>query len=332
MKKKILAVVLAVMLGSTLMTAGVAAEEEPVTLEEDALLKLGGASNTGTMYFVAAAIQEGVSKNFTNLNVMAEATSGGTENIRRLSSGELELAVSSTLAIHEEVAGGTASAENIAFLGSLYPNPYMVFANTSTEPTLEAAYEKGKTIGAGEPGSSTSAQLNLALQVLGTTLDDYNVEYINMGDQTTEMVDGRLDTGFWGGPIPTAAITQLAAQMKGGVHLINWTQEQVDKWIELDPLCSGMVIPANTYDGTDYEVLTPGTYTTLTCRADASEEAIYELTKYIYTHAEELGEIYPTAGQISTDFALEGQAVLEENDGVILHPGAEKFYKEIGLL
>lgn len=353
MKRRVLSTILAIAMGCSMLvgcgsggtekadTAGAsdttgaadnAAEaSDLISVEKDTLLKLGTGGSSGTIYFLGAAMQEGVSKNFSNLQIASEATNGSNENVRRVNSGELQMALTSPNAVKVELEAGNIDAANVCYLGSNYPNPWYLVGNTDLPTELADALVPGTAIGYGEPGSSLQDQMSAVLEVVGLTVDDMNAEMISMAEEVTALIDDRIDVGVFGGPIPFATVEQIAAQVKGGVHILNWTDEQVEKLTTIDEFATGITIPANTYEGQDYEVQTVGWHIAAIIRADVDEDTVYELTKYLYTHSEELAAIYPQGAGFVPENALINLEQYEEI-GIQVHPGAARYYKEIGIM
>ena len=122
--------------------------------------------------------------------------------------------------------------------------------------------------------------------------------------------------------IPSASIQELAASYD--IYIIPFEESELKILLDAVPYFSSTVIPANTYTGVDYDILTFGCGNTISVRSDMDEQTIYDMCKAIYENYDEF-----TAGHASlTTFGKEEicQTIIP------LHPGAERFYKEVGLL
>ena len=87
-----------------------------------------------------------------------------------------------------------------------------------------------------------------------------------------------------------------------------------------------MTIPAGTYEGVDEDVRTVGTVGSIFCTADLPEDVVYDFLKTIYENWDALKAINPTAfGDLDVNDWLNGATAP-------IHPGAEKFYKEMGVM
>ena len=329
--KKLVAAALALMLvGSTCLTA-FAGEDEKISVSENTVLRCGTGGSSGTLYFIGAAIQQGVSESFENLQVASEATAGVVENVRRMNAGDLELGFMGPSTLIEEINAGNVDPENICLLGTIYSNPWYLFGNTS-QPTELSADIAGLRMGCGEPGSSLESQATWTLFAAGLTPEDMELNHISMAEQATALVDERIDLAMMGGPVPFSTVEQVAAQTRDkGVHILSWSDEQIEKLQAEDPFINKVVIPADTYAGTDYDVNTVAYWNSLLVRSDVPEDVVYELAKYMWTHGEYLGKIFPVCADIVPENAVYDLDVYADA-GIKLHPGAERYFKEIGII
>ena len=91
------------------------------------------------------------------------------------------------------------------------------------------------------------------------------------------------------------------------------------------PFFSSMVITGGSYQGVDEDVQTVGTLNTLICRTDLDETFVYNFVKTIMESTDTLSSVYPLCGNFNLENTLEGAVIP-------IHPGAEKYYKEAGIL
>lgn len=83
--------------------------------------------------------------------------------------------------------------------------------------------------------------------------------------------------------------------------------------------------PADTYKNQTEELPTFATGTYLCCRADLSEELIYEMTKYMWENIERLNTLHAAVADLTID-------AVKDIEGMPIHPGALKYYQEQGVL
>jgi TRAP transporter TAXI family solute receptor len=135
--------------------------------------------------------------------------------------------------------------------------------------------------------------------------------------------DGSADAAFLGGAVPTGSITQATSTFD--VYFVPFDEEARQRLIEKYPFFHSATIPAGTYKGLDQEYLglNVGSMHLITS-ANEDEELVYEVTKVIWENRDELAAKHPA-----------GKAVNEQNaarrTGTDYHPGAIRYYKEIGI-
>ena len=151
-----------------------------------------------------------------------------------------------------------------------------------------------------------------------------NATYQSFGDSADSLKDGKIDAAFIVAGAPTTAITELATSGMD-FSLVSLDQEHVDALHEKYPFLVQENLPACTYEGVDTETICVAVEAALVASTDMSEDAVYELTKTMFENLEELGTSHAKFQLVSAEKAA-------ENGSVPMHPGAEKYYKEIGLL
>jgi len=126
-----------------------------------------------------------------------------------------------------------------------------------------------------------------------------------------------------GAGIPTAAVVDASVSLD--INLLEVDKEPMEKFMEEVSYFRLFTIPAGTYKGVDRDVLTGASPALLIVREDLGEEVVYKITKVIFEHLEDLRGVHAQADNISLEGALQAMSIP-------LHPGAEKYYKEVGLL
>ncbi|WP_299616920.1 TAXI family TRAP transporter solute-binding subunit, partial [Pelagibius sp.] len=115
-----------------------------------------------------------------------------------------------------------------------------------------------------------------------------------------------------------------------GMNLHSFTEADLKKINDIIPAYIPSKIPGGVYEGVDGDSLTPAVSALLVVSADQEEELIYGITKALWNDNTRklLDNGHAKGKQIILETALDGIAAL----GVPLHPGAERFYKEAGML
>jgi len=166
------------------------------------------------------------------------------------------------------------------------------------------------------------------LEAWGVTRDNMDEAELNNSQSAERLADGQIDAYFYAAGWPVAAMVQLASTK--GMSLHSFTQDDLAKINEIIPAYIPSKIPGGVYEGVDSDVLTPAVSAMLVVSSDLSDDLVYKLTAALWNDNTRklLDNGHAKGKQITPDTALDGVAAL----GVPLHPGAEKFYKEAGLM
>jgi len=290
-----------------------------------AFLSLGTAPPGGTFFVVGGAVGEVLDQaGHGAWTVTAEATSGSQENIRRLATGELDLAVSNASITYFAVRGaeGWDRAYPVRSVMTLAQNVAM-FVTPASTGIRRVADLRGRRVYVGPAGAGFEFFVKPIVEAHGLTYDDFTPINGTQAAAVDMLADGAVAAAMLGGGVPTASITQAAASQD--IVLVAYDEDVKEKLIAQYPFFAAATIPANTYRGQigDYEGLDVGSMHLITS-ADADEDLVYRITKAIYEHREDVAARHP-AGR-----AINAANVVRET-GTEFHPGAIRYYREIGI-
>jgi TRAP transporter TAXI family solute receptor len=166
------------------------------------------------------------------------------------------------------------------------------------------------------------------LEAWGVTRDNMEEAELNNSQSAERLADGQLDAYFYAAGWPVAAMVQLSSTK--GMSLHSFSEADLAKINEIIPAYIPSKIPGGVYEGVDQDVLTPAVSALLVVSSDLSDELVYGITAALWNDNTRklLDNGHAKGKQITPETALDGVAAL----GVPLHAGAEKFYKEAGLL
>ena len=289
-------------------------------------LSIGTAPPGGAFFVVGGAIAEvlGAHAEGANLVVTAEATMGTQENIRRLANGELDMAMANAAISYFASRGGRdwKTEQPIKSVMTLAPN--VAFFITPADSDVKTIADlKGKRVVIGPPGAGFEHFVEPILEAHGLKLSDLTALYGTQPAAVDMLSDGSAAAAFLGGAIPTASITQACAS--GDIFFVPFDEEARQKLIKDYAFFHPAMVEAKTYRGQeeDYPCLNVGSMHLITS-SDKDEEMVYQLTKALYENREEVVAKHPA-----------GKAINEKNAarsvGTEFHPGAIRFYKEIGI-
>lgn len=295
---------------------------------------LNTASTGGTYHPVGTAIStlskvKLLPKNKFSLTAVNSAGSGA--NVQALGAGTADFAILQGLYGSYAATGTgpvTAKQTNMRSVTMLWQNveQFVVpndMAKSGTVDDLMAL--KGKSIGLGKQNSGTLGSNKVLLEGLGLDIEkDFTLMHAGYGPTADALANGQVvGAGIPSGP-PTGAITKLMAANKGKFTLLNVTDAQAAKMDGGRSLWTKYVIKADTYPGQEKDVTTIAQPNFLAVNANVEEEHVYLLTKSLYENLGFLQAIHKATKAMSTESAMAGLPLP-------LHPGAARYYKEIGL-
>jgi TRAP transporter TAXI family solute receptor len=281
----------------------------------------GGTS--GTYYPLGGEIANIITDQ-TGIQTDVQSSNASADNILALREGDAELAFVQTDVISSAVEGVNSfeehgAVDNVLALGSLYPETIQIVAlKDSNINSVEGL--AGKRVSVGAPGSGTYINAEQILEAHGMTMDDIKAQNLDFGESTGGIQDGNIDAAFITAGTPTGAVEGLSAT--NPVKIIPIEQDKIDALIEKYPYYAPDTIATGTY-GLEDDVNTVAVMAMLAVSKDLSDDVVYEITKAIYDNVDKI--THAKGKFISLESALDGI-------GIDLHPGAERFYEESGVL
>ena len=287
-------------------------------------LSMGTAPPGVAFFVVGGAMAEVFNENTSGYSMTAEATSGSQENIRRLTSGELDFALSNSAITYFAVRGteGWTQAYPMRAVMTLAPNVamFVAAADSSVESIPDLA---GSRVSVGPAGAGFEYFIRPLLAAHGVTYDDFSPVNATQAGAVDLLTDGSVVAAFLGGAVPTASITQAAAVQD--IRLVPYDAEAMQQLVTEYVFFNPATIPAATYRGidTEYKGLDVGSMHFITS-VDMDEEIVYEATKALYENREAVVARHAAGRAINANNVV-------RDTGTEFHPGAIRFYREIGI-
>ncbi|HSR67377.1 MAG TPA: TAXI family TRAP transporter solute-binding subunit [Acidobacteriota bacterium] len=288
-------------------------------------VSIGSAPPGGAFFVVGSAVAEVLNANAAgNWEVNNEATSGSQENIRRLDAGDLDLAVSNAAITYSSLKGGRDwdKAYEMRSLMTLAPN-IALFITSAGSSVRSVEDLKGKRVVVGPPGAGFEHFLAPLLEAHGVSYDDFTPLYNSQAGAVDMLSDGSASAAFLGGAVPTASITQASASMD--IYFVPYDEEAKQRAIRDYPFFTAATIPAATYRNQEepFQGLNVGSMHLITA-ASVDEELVYQITKTLYENRQQVAEKHPAGRAINPENVV-------RNVGTPFHPGAIRYYREIGI-
>jgi TRAP transporter TAXI family solute receptor len=290
--------------------------------------RIGTGGTAGTYYPVGGAIANAVSQP-GKIVVTAQASNGSVANVTGIAGGQMESGFSQADVATWAQKGtgiyeGKPNVPGLRLIANLYPESVHVVVKKGSGIKTVADL-KGKRVALDEPGSGTLVNARAILAAYGLKESDIKPEYIKPNQAGDKLKDGALDAFFFTGGAPAGAIAELASA-GGGIDILPIEGAAADTLRKSSPFFAPDVIAADTYKGV-------GTVNTLAVGAQwvtgdkADTNTVYEITKALFSDA---AQKQLAAGHAKGKFITKENAV--KGAGIPFHPGAEKFYKEAGLI
>jgi uncharacterized protein len=330
--RALLAAALVVLYGAA--TTGLAAAQEM------RFFRIGTGGVAGTYYPIGGLIadiisnppgarpcEKGGSCGVPGLVAIAQSSNGAVANVEAIESGALESGFAQSDVAHWAHTGtgiyeGDGKVENLRAIANLYPESVHIVAREGSG--IKSVHDlKGKRVSLDEPGSGTLVDARIILEAFGLSEDDLTPTYVKPHQASAMMEEGQLDAFFIVAGYPTGSVAEQCATT--GCELVPIEGPEVDALLERYPFFAKDSIPAHTYPGVGQtETLSVGAQWLV--GADIDEELVYGITKALWhDNARKLLDDGHSKGRaITLDTALDGIAVP-------LHPGAERYYREVGL-
>ena len=284
----------------------------------------GGTS--GVYYPMGVALSQVYGKAMPGSKTSAQVTKASAENLNLLQAGRGEIAFTLGDALNEawkgnEEAGFKTPLKKLRTIAAIYPNYIQIVANADSGIKTLADL-KGKRVAVGAPKSGTELNARDIFKGAGMSYKDFaKVEYLPFGESVELMKNRQLDATLISAGLGVAAIRDLATSVK--IVIVPVPADVVAKIGEA-AYQSGTV-PANTYNGQTEAVATVAIQNFLVSHEGVSTDAAYKMTKAIFEHLPELQAAHAAAKAITRENAAKAPPAP-------LHPGAEKYYKEVGLI
>jgi TRAP transporter TAXI family solute receptor len=284
----------------------------------------GGTS--GVYYPLGVALAGAIGKALPSAKTSVQATKASVENLNLLQSGRGEIAFTLGDSLSDAWKGNAEAGfptplKKLRGIAAIYPNYIQIMARADAGIKTLADL-KGKKISVGAPKSGTEINARVILAAAGITYKDFaKVEYLPFGESVELMKNRQIDVTLQSAGLGVSALRDLATSMD--TVLVPIPADVIKK--TNDPAYLSGIVPANTYRGQTADVPTATVQNYLVTHEGVSNETVYGMTKALWTSLDQLVAAHSAAKAIDPKRALEGMPVP-------LHPGAEKYYKEAGLM
>jgi len=312
--------------GGILLAAGIAAAQE------QKFITIGTGGVTGVYYPTGGAICRLVNKDRKEhgIRCSVESTGGSVYNVNTIRQGELDMGVVQSDVQYKALKGegeefeSQGPYEDLRAVFSVHAEPFTVVARADSG--IETFDDlKGKRVNVGNPGSGQRSTMEVLMDAKGWTMDDFALaSELKSAEQAQALCDNKIDAMVFTVGHPSGSIQEATTTCD--TKLIPVTGPEVDQLVKDNPYYAKAVIPGGMYTGTDEDVETFGVKATFVSSAQVPDEVVYEVTKAVFENFEDFKKLHPAFAN------LQKEDMVTQALSAPLHPGAEKYYKEAGLM
>lgn len=309
--------------------------------QQVSFFRIGTGSTSGTYFpiggLIAAALSnppgsracnQGGSCGVPGVIMVAQSTNGSVDNVTAIENGTIESGFSQADIAYWAYSAkgrfeGQVPMRKLRTIANLYPEAMHFIARQSLLARTPADL-KGLKVSLDREGSGTRVGGQLVLQAYGLTAEDVDILSLPPGAAADALSTGEIDAFFLIAGTPAEAVVQLAGQKR--ISLLAISGEPAAALAEAYPYFTPDFIPPGVYPNVSaVETLSVGAQWLVS--AEVEEEKVYEITKALWHESTRqlLDSGHPKGRQIKLETALQGLTVP-------LHPGAERYYREVGLI
>lgn len=287
-------------------------------------LTIGTASSGGAFYVVGTGLAEVITSAVDALNVTAEITGGSAENVRLVGTGESDMGISNANDVYFGYTGteSFSQAYDLKVISSLHSSVLHIVTLDSTGITgIEDL--KGRKVAVGPAGGGSIYPMKLILEAYGLNFDqDITASYLSYDDGIEQLKDGQVDAALVMAGRNASSVQSLQATDR--VVLLSVDEDKAAEICKACPFYYGSTVEASVYDmSADAYVL--ACRNLLYCGGDMDEDTVYAMTRAICENLDSLKEYHASLKGLTLD-------QMTDTAGVPMHPGAERYFKEAGLL
>mgnify|MGYP000641997163 FL=1 len=324
---KLLATASALALGAAIgMTAVPDAQAQQPTF-----ITIGTGGVTGVYYPTGGAICRMMARTRGEHGIRcgAESTGGSVFNVNAVRNGELEFGVAQSDVQFNAYNGedkfkDQGANPKLRSVFSVHPEPFTVVARADSGITTFEDL-KGKRVNVGNPGSGQRATMEVLMDQMGWTMDDFSlVSELQANEQSQALCDNNIDAMIYTVGHPNGSIKEATTACDSVLVTVN--NDAVEQLVADKPFYRMATIPGGMYRGSDNDTQTFGVGATLVTSADVPDEVVYVLTKSVFENMDQFRSLHPAFANLNP------KQMAQDGLSAPLHPGAEKYYREAGLL
>jgi TRAP transporter TAXI family solute receptor len=296
----------------------------PAFAAKPKFMVIGGGSSGGTFQIVANLFAQVLAKE-SGIKVTAQSTTGAGQNIILMGRGEIEMGIVDSLSAMAAAKGDAQFKDKpnkeVRALTLIYTQTFHQLVRTDAGINSMADLP-GRSLVVGGPASGTELQTRAVYEAHGITYDKIKPQFLGINEGVDLLRNRMADGETAVVPYPFSTFTELTITNQG--KLIPLDENAIGKLTVKGSPFIPVSIPAKTYSNQNEAVNTVGNPTVLAIDAKISDELAYEFTKAFWTNIQWLKDQHNAFKILGIKDAASAP--------IPLHPGAAKYYKEVGVL
>ena len=289
-------------------------------------MSVGTGSTGGAYYPIGVAIAEVLTSKL-GTQATAEVTGGSLDNLMLINQGDCDLGIAQGNNMMDAYYGTGDYVDNAyeninAMFGGLSKGFFQVVV-LDNSPIQSMADLKGKKVCMGPAGNAAIILADLVWGKYGFSTADIKTTYVAYDDGISQLEDGNVDAVYIQAAIPASAIQQLAAGGKA-YRLLSVDEDIANELCEEYGYFGYGTISTSVYDNMKEDVNTMFVSNMVAVRADLDEDLVYEMTKAIFENLDIIKSSHKAASGLSLETAT--------RVSIPMHPGAERYFKEVGAM
>lgn len=285
-----------------------------------------GTGGTGAAFYPIGVAMADILTNDLGVEATAQVTGGALENLQLVQDGTVDLGITMGNSAQSAYEGtddyeGTPYTNVSALFGGLSKGYFQVVV--LDESPIESMNDLvGKKVCMGPAGNGAIAVAATIWEACGFSIDDVQTTYLSYDDGITQLTDGNCDAVVVQAAIPSSAIQELAASGKS-FRFIPVDEDVAQTLCDEYQYFTYDTLSASVY-GNEKDVQTMVINNMVVVRADLPEDTVYQITKSLFENLDTIKESHNAAAGLTLEGAV--------RTSIPMHPGAEKYFTEIGAM
>ncbi len=297
--------------------------------QDEKFITIGTGGQTGVYFVVGQSICGLVNRGQAEhgIRCTAPSTGGSIANINAIREGSMDMGVAQSDWQYHAYNGSSQFEDQGAFedlraVFSVHGEPFNVIARADSG--IETFTDlKGKRVNVGNPGSGQLATMEVVMDAMGWTMDDFSLaSQLQPAEQAAALGDNNVDAIIYTVGHPNGSIQEATTTVDS--KLIPVETPEIAALVEDRPYYAWATIPGGMYTGTDEDVTTFGVKATFVTSAGVDEEVIYQVVKAVFDNFDRFKSLHPAFANLTEE------EMVADGLSAPLHPGAERYYRERG--